>query len=125
MARVLTGLDQLLASHLSRIRGSKLGLLCHQASVNRDLDHAVDLIGSIRGSRLVALFAPEHGLTGAAQDHAPIAGAGDPASGLPVHSLYGRRRAPTAHMLGGLDTLVCDLQDVGARYHPFAWHRAL
>jgi uncharacterized protein YbbC (DUF1343 family) len=124
MARVLTGLDQLQASHLSRVRG-RIGLLCHQASVNRGLDHAVDLIGSIRGTRLVALFAPEHGLSGAAQDHAPIATARDPASRLPVVSLYGRRRAPTAPMLAGLDTLVCDLQDVGARYYTFVWTMAL
>ena len=125
MARVLTGLDRLPATHLSRVRGRRIGLLCHQASVNRDLDHAVDLVGSIRGARLVALFAPEHGLTGAAQDHAPIAGARDPATGLPVVSLYGRRRAPTAPMLAGLDTLVCDLQDVGARYYTFVWTMAL
>ncbi|MFZ1058036.1 MAG: DUF1343 domain-containing protein [Candidatus Rokuibacteriota bacterium] len=125
MARVLTGLDRLLATHLSRVRGRRIGLLCHQAAVNRDLDHAVDLIGSIRGARLVALFAPEHGLTGAAQDHSPIAGARDPATGLPVVSLYGRRRAPTAPMLAGLDTLVCDLQDVGARYYTFVWTMAL
>jgi len=125
MARVLTGLDRLLATHLSRVRGRRIGLLCHQASVNRDLDHAVDLVGSIRGARLVALFAPEHGLTGAAQDHAPIATTRDPASRLPVHSLYGGRRAPTAPMLAGLDALVCDLQDVGARYYTFVWTMAL
>jgi uncharacterized protein YbbC (DUF1343 family) len=125
MARVLTGLDRLPATHLSRVRGRRIGLLCHQASVNRDLDHAVDLIGSIRGARLVALFAPEHGLTGAAQDHAPIATTRDPASRLPVHSLYGGRRAPTAPMLAGLDALVCDLQDVGARYYTFVWTMAL
>mgnify|MGYP001573307542 CR=1 FL=1 len=125
MARVLTGLDRLLASHLSRIRGGRLGLLCHQASVNRDLDYAVDLIGSIRGARLTALFAPEHGLWGAAQDHAAIAAARDPATRLPAHSLYGRRRAPSPAMLRGLDTLVCDLQDVGARYYTFVWTMAL
>src|SRR3989338_221209 len=48
-------------------------------------------------------------------------GAPDPATGLPVVSLYGRRRAPSAPMLAGLDTLVCDLQDVGARYYTFVW----
>ena len=125
MGRVLTGLDRLLASHLSRVRGLGIGLLCHQASVNADLDHAVDLIGSIRGARVTRLFAPEHGLWGAAQDHAAITAARDPATGLPVLSLYGRRRAPTAPMLQGLDALVCDLQDVGARYYTFVWTMAL
>ncbi len=125
MAPVLTGLDRLLASELARIKGRRIGLLCHQASVNAELDHTVDLLGSIRGARLVALFAPEHGLAGAAQDHASIPTARDRATSLPVHSLYGRRRAPTPAMLAGLDALVCDLQDVGARYYTFLWTLAL
>jgi uncharacterized protein YbbC (DUF1343 family) len=125
MARVLTGLDRLLARDLARIRGQRFGLLCHQASVNAALDHAVDLLRSVRGARLTVLFAPEHGLAGAAQDHAPIGTTGDPATGLPVLSLYGRRRAPTPAMLRGLDALVCDLQDVGARYYTFVWTLAL
>jgi uncharacterized protein YbbC (DUF1343 family) len=125
MARVLTGLDRLLASRLDRIKGQRLGLLCHQASVDQALDHAVDLIGSVRGARLTALFAPEHGLAGAAQDHASIRTSRDPATGLPVVSLYGRRRAPTPAMLRGLDLLVCDLQDVGARYYTFVWTMSL
>ncbi len=125
MARVLTGLDRLLATNLGRIRGQRLGLLCHQASVDRALNHAVDLIGSARGVRLRALFAPEHGLWGAAQDQARVGTTHHPATGLPVFSLYGRRRAPTPAMLDGLDALLCDLQDVGARYYTFAWTMAL
>jgi uncharacterized protein YbbC (DUF1343 family) len=125
MARVLTGLDRLLAWDLGRIRGQRLGLLCHQASVDRTLNHAVDLIGSARGVRLRALFAPEHGLSGAAQDQARVGTTRHPATGLPVFSLYGRRRAPTPAQLGGLDALVCDLQDVGARYYTFVWTMAL
>lgn len=125
MARVLTGLDRLLVSYLARVKGQRLGLLCHQASVNRALDHAVDLIASARGAKLTALFAPEHGLWGTAQDHARIGTSRDPATGLPVYSLYGRRRAPTSAMLSGLDMLVCDLQDVGARYYTFVWTMTL
>lgn len=125
MARVLTGLDRLLASGLGLIRGRRVGLLCHQASVNAALDHAVDLLASARGVRLVALFAPEHGLWGAAQDQATIAAGRDAATGLPILSLYGRRLAPTAAILGSLDALVSDLQDVGARYYTFAWTLAL
>ena len=125
MARVLTGLDRLLASRLGRVKGQRLGLLCHQASVDQALDHAVDLIGSVRGVRLTALFAPEHGLGGAAQDHARVATSRDSVTGFPVVSLYGRRRAPTPAMLRGLDALVCDLQDVGARYYTFVWTMSL
>ena len=125
MGRVVTGLDRLLVSYLGRIKGQRLGLLCHQASVDRALDHAVDLIASARGVKLTALFAPEHGLWGTAQDHAFIRATRDPASELPVYSLYGRRRAPTSAMLSGLDALVCDLQDVGARYYTFVWTMTL
>lgn len=125
MARVFTGLDRLLASDLSRIRGQRLSLLCHQASLDQALNHAADLIGSVRGVRLTALFAPEHGLWGAAQDHAAIGTIHERATGLPVYSLYGRRRAPSPAMLSGLDALVCDLQDVGARYYTFVWTMTL
>ena len=89
------------------------------------LRHAVDLLADLRGARLGALFAPEHGLWGAAQDLVPIAAARDPLSGLRVVSLYGDRREPTSAMLRGLDLLVIDLQDVGARYYTYQWTMAL
>jgi uncharacterized protein YbbC (DUF1343 family) len=122
---VLTGLDVLLRDRLSSLRGRRLALLAHQASVDRRLEHAATLLRDARGVRLVRLFAPEHGLWGAAQDHAPIANARDPVTGLPVVSLYGARREPTAAMLAGLDTLVVDLQDIGSRYYTFQWTLAL
>ena len=93
--------------------------------MNRELEHAATLLGEARGVRLVRLFAPEHGLWGAAQDHAAIASDRDPATRLPVVSLYGARREPTPAMLAGLDALVVDLQDVGARYYTFQWTMAL
>jgi len=107
------------------LRGRRVGLLCHQASVTRALDHAVEAIGRLRGVQLRCLFAPEHGLAGAAQDHAAIGAARDPRRGLPVHSLYGRRLAPGPRLLAGLDALVVDLQDVGARYYTFLWTTTL
>jgi uncharacterized protein YbbC (DUF1343 family) len=122
---VLTGLDVLLRDRLSVVRGRAIGLLAHQASVNRELEHAATLLSEARGVRLVRLFAPEHGLWGAAQDHAAIASDRDPVTRLPVVSLYGARREPTPAMLAGLDALVIDLQDVGARYYTFQWTMAL
>jgi uncharacterized protein YbbC (DUF1343 family) len=71
------------------------------------------------------LLAPEHGLWGAPQDHIWIDGTRDPVTGLPVWSLYGARREPTAAMLKGIDTVVVDLQDVGSRYYTFVWTMAL
>jgi uncharacterized protein YbbC (DUF1343 family) len=79
----------------------------------------------VRSVRLLRLFAPEHGIWGAAQDHAPITNERDPVTGLPVVSLYGARRAPTPAMLAGVDTLIVDLQDIGSRYYTFQWTLAL
>jgi uncharacterized protein YbbC (DUF1343 family) len=123
--RVHSGLEVLLHRRRAVLDGARVGLLAHQASVDARLDHAATLLASSRRGRLTRLFAPEHGLWGAAQDHAPIAGARDPVTGLPVLSLYGARRVPTPAMLRGLDVLVIDLQDVGSRYYTFVWTMAL
>ena len=125
VAAVRAGLDVLLRDRLSLVRGRRIGLLAHQASVNAQLEHAAMLLNDARRLRLTRLFAPEHGLWGAAQDHAVIAGTEDPVTGLAVASLYGERREPTPAMLAGLDTLVVDLQDVGSRYYTFVWTMAL
>jgi uncharacterized protein YbbC (DUF1343 family) len=122
---VLTGLDVLVHERRALLRGCRVGLLAHQASVDRRLDHAARLLADVRGARLVRLLAPEHGLWGAAQDHVHVRATRDPVTGLPVASLYGRRREPTPAMLRGLDVLVVDLQDVGSRYYTFIWTMAL
>ena len=125
MTRVRSGLDVLVSRLPMLLRGRRVGLLCHQASVTRELTHAVDAVALIRGARLTALFAPEHGIAGAAQDHARVGSLRDRASGLPVWSLYGRQLVPSEAMLAGIDTLVVDLQDVGSRYYTFVWTTAL
>src|SRR6266536_1524078 len=125
MAGVRCGLD-VLVSRLPRLLGGRrMALLCHQASVTRELTHAVDAVAPIRGARLTALFAPEHGIAGAAQDHARVGSLRDRSTGLPVWSLYGRQLAPSPAMLAEIDTLVVDLQDVGSRYYTFVWTTAL
>ena len=122
---VSCGLDVLVGSQLKLLRGRRFGLLAHQASVNDRLEHAISLLRDVRGAKLTALFAPEHGLWGAPQDHATIANDRDPVSGLRVTSLYGERREPTAAMLAGLDVLVIDLQDIGSRYYTYVWTMVL
>lgn len=125
MPRVESGLEVLVRRRPRLLRGRRLALLAHQASIDARFEHAATLLADLPGARLVRLLAPEHGLWGAAQDQAPVASARDPATGLPVLSLYGPRRAPTPPMLRGLDVLVVDLQDVGARYYTFVWTMAL
>jgi len=123
--RVQSGLDVLLHHRLGLLRGRRFGILAHQASVDARLEHAVALLSDVRGARLAALFAPEHGVWGAPQDLIFVGNERDPVTGLRVTSLYGERREPTPAMLRGLDVLVIDLQDVGARYYTYQWTMAL
>ena len=125
MPTVRTGLDVLVSDHARLLRGRRVALVAHQASVDRRLDHAALLLRDLRGVTLRALWAPEHGLWGAAQDLVHVRPAWDGATRLPVHSLYGLRRAPTPAMFAGIDVVVVDLQDVGARYYTFVWTMAL
>ncbi len=121
MARVQTGLDILSRGPHRTLQGVRVGVLSHQASVDAQLRHIVPLLQS-RQIRITALFAPEHGFWGSAQDQVPIS---SDTGTLPVYSLYGEKRAPTADMLADIDVLVCDLQDVGSRYYTFVWTMAL
>jgi uncharacterized protein YbbC (DUF1343 family) len=120
MSAVQTGLDILRENDWKPLRGCRVGLVCHPASVDSSLRHAVDLFASISTFNLVALFGPEHGFHGVAQD---LIGVGDLTTGaLRVHSLYGSSvdsLKPTADQLQGIDTLVVDLQDIGSRYYTF------
>ena len=119
---VESGLDVLRKEGAKRLRGQRIGLLVHPASVDSKLRHATDLLSRSNNVRLKALFGPQHGLQGQTQDNMiEWRGFKDYKTGLPVYSLYGKVRRPTAEMLSGIDTLVIDLQDVGARYYTFTW----
>ena len=114
------GLDRLLESP-ELLRGQRYGLLSHQASVTADLAPA-HLALRDAGVPPTVLFAPEHGFYGVEQDMIPAVESSDPLSGLPVVSLYGDNEdslRPAPGAFAGLDLLVVDLQDVGARYYTF------
>jgi uncharacterized protein YbbC (DUF1343 family) len=99
-----------------------VGLVANPTAVTRDLVHAADLLHAAPGVRLAALFGPEHGVRGDAQYMAAVGGERDPRTGLPAHSLYGEvveSLRPTRAQLDGLDVLVFDVQDVGARYYTY------
>jgi uncharacterized protein YbbC (DUF1343 family) len=122
LPRVRTGLDVLAAEGFAPLRGLRLGLVTHPAAVDAELRHVADLLAAAPGVQLVALFGPEHGLFGEAQDLVRVPDGHDTGSGLRVHSLYGdtfESLRPTAEQLEGLDALVIDLQDVGSRYYTF------
>lgn len=116
---VLSGLDHLIQQP-SEAPDGRLGLITNHSAVTRDLRPAVDALRAA-GLNIVALFGPEHGVRGdvAAGEH--VASGTDERTGLPVHSLYGANRKPTPDMLEGLDALLFDLQDVGARYYTFLY----
>ncbi len=114
---VLAGIDVLRAQSFALLRGRKVGLLTNQTGRARDGASTIDLLAGAQGVTLVALFSPEHGLRGVLDER--VASGRDERTGLPVHSLYGETRRPTADMLAGLDTLVVDLQDIGARFYTY------
>jgi uncharacterized protein YbbC (DUF1343 family) len=125
--RVATGLDVLVSDRLDLLRGRRVGVLCHPASVTSDLIHVVDRLIAA-GVRPARLFGPEHGVRGEAQDMVGVDDGRDTRTGIPVTSLYGETfesLTPTATELEGLDVLVIDLQDVGSRYYTYVWTMAL
>ncbi len=128
MFRVQTGLEVLIADYPQKIRGARIGVVCHPASVDGELRHALDLLQAA-GARIVAIFGPEHGARGEAQDMEGVEDLSlDPRLKVPVHSLYGATfdsLTPRREQIQGLDALVIDLQDVGARYYTFVWTMAL
>jgi uncharacterized protein YbbC (DUF1343 family) len=119
---VLTGLDLVERFWPKDLKGSRVGLVAHPASVDRRLAHAVDIFRRSKKFRLSSIFGPQHGIHGQTQDNmVEWEGYRDPATGLPVHSLYGKVRMPSQEMLKDLDVLAVDLQDVGSRYYTFIW----
>ncbi len=115
---VRPGIEVLLSDSLALVRHARLGLVTNQAGVDAAGVSDVDRLRR-DGLELVALFSPEHGFRGSAAPGAAVANAVDSATGLPIYSLYGQNTAPTAEMLAGLDVLLVDLQDVGARYYTY------
>jgi uncharacterized protein YbbC (DUF1343 family) len=115
---VAVGLDRIEADRGGALRGRKVGLLAHAASVTADGRHAIDVLREV-GVRSERLFGPEHGLRGRAAAGERIEDGVDASTGLPVVSLYGGKQAPEARDLAGLDALVVDLQGAGVRFYTY------
>ncbi|PZO02760.1 MAG: DUF1343 domain-containing protein [Alphaproteobacteria bacterium] len=116
------GIDRLLAEPDLRaaLKGRRVALLAHPASVTRDLTHSVDALAACGDIRLTALFGPQHGMKGDLQDNMMESpDEVDPVHGIPVFSLYGEVRRPTAASMQTFDVILIDLQDLGCRIYTF------
>ena len=117
---VLSGVDMLRAEGFAPLKGKRVGLVTNHTGRARDGATTIDLLHSsatANGHALVALFSPEHGIRGVLDANVPSAR--DEKTGLPIHSLYGEARRPTDATLQGIDALVIDLQDIGARFYTY------
>jgi len=113
----LTGIDVLVRENFKRLQGARVGLVTNHSGLDRKNRSTIELFRTAPGLSLIALFSPEHGIRGALDER--VADARDPQTGLPIYSLYGARRKPTAEILKGIDTLVYDIQDAGCRFYTY------
>ena len=117
------GSDRLLES--GRLSGQRVGIVCNHASLDRSFAHIVDRLATADGVTLAAIFGPQHGFRSDVQDNMiETPHRDDPGRRVPVYSLYSETREPTAEMLGGLDMLIIDLQDIGARIYTYIYTMA-
>jgi uncharacterized protein YbbC (DUF1343 family)/CubicO group peptidase (beta-lactamase class C family) len=114
---VLTGIDVLRGERFASLRGRRVALLTNETGRTREGTSTIDALREAPGVTLVALFSPEHGIQGKADE--AVATSRDEQRKLPVYSLYGDTRRPTSAMLAGVDTIVVDLQDVGVRFYTY------
>jgi len=125
---VQTGLARLASDGSTLLAGRRIGLLVNATAVDTQFRHAIDLLRARGDLKITALFGPEHGVRGDAQDMISVDPTRDARSDLPIHSLYGatlESLAPTPAMLEAIDVMVYDVQDVGSRYYTFVWTMVL
>jgi uncharacterized protein YbbC (DUF1343 family) len=122
--RVLPGLEVLVRDSAHLVRDRRVGLITNHTAVTTGGQHAVDYLRA-HGVNLVALFGPEHGVRGDVEAGLKIEDNRDPETGIPVYSLYGQTQRPTAQMLQGVDVLMFDIQDIGARPYTYVWTMAM
>ena len=123
--KIVLGNENLLLNYLSVLKDQRVGLVTNPSGVNSRLQSTADIFHAHPQINLTALFGPEHGIRGAihAGDH--VEDMTDPQTGLPVFSLYGKNRKPTAEMLSKVDVLVIDIQDIGSRSYTYIYTMAL
>lgn len=114
-AKVKTGIEVLASQHFAPLKGKRVGLITNPTGVDSNLRPTIDILFEAPEVDLVALYAPEHGVRGNIYAGDKVSNSRDTKTGLPIYSLYGKSRKPTAEMLRGIDVLVYDIQDIGCR----------
>lgn len=118
-AQVKTGIDVIEEQGVGPLKGKRLGLLTNPTGVDHNLRSTIDILYADSTVKLTTLFAPEHGVRGNVYAGSTVANSTDETTGLPVYSLHGKIKKPTADMLKNVDALVYDIQDVGCRSYTF------
>lgn len=116
-AEVLTGIDVLERDRFKQLQGMRVGLVTNHTGRDRAGRQTIDVLQQAAGVKLTALFSPEHGIRGAADEK--VSDTKDEKTGLPIYSLYGESRRPQATQLKDLDAIVFDIQDVGTRFYTY------
>jgi uncharacterized protein YbbC (DUF1343 family) len=124
-AVVRTGVEIIADSPPAALNGLRVGFITNHTGITSQGTSSIDVLAAMPALELVALFAPEHGIRGVAADGERIDSSIDTRTGLPIHSLYGETRKPTPEMLEGVDALIFDIQDVGARQYTYVSTMAL
>ena len=122
---VRPGIEVLISDSLHLVSGKRVGLVTNQTGIDRSGRSDIDILADHPEITLAALYAPEHGIRGEERAGAAIESGVDERTGVVIHSLYGDTRKPTSDMLKGVDVLVFDMQDVGARYYTYVSTMAL
>lgn len=117
--KVKPGIEVLEEMDFAPLKGKRVGLVTNPSGVDHNLRSTIEILHNAPGVNLVALYGPEHGVRGDVYAGGHVADTVDPVTGLPVYSLYGPTRKPTAKMLEGIDVMVYDIQDTGTRYYTF------
>ena len=118
-ARVKPGIEVLRERNFAGLEGKRVGLVTNPSGVDSQLKSTIEILYEAPNVKLVALYAPEHGVRGDIYAGGKVESGKDDRTGLPVHSLYGDTRQPTRKMLEGIDIMVYDIQDVGSRSYTF------
>lgn len=113
--KIKTGIEVLKEQNFKILEGKRVGLITNPTGVDNNMKSTIDILHEAKNVQLVALFAPEHGVRGDAHAGDHVDNVTDPKTGLPVYSLHGKTRFPSAEMLKNIDVLVYDIQDIGCR----------